>query len=257
MRREQRLVFDEVAELYARRRPTYPDALIDAIVDGAGLSPGARLLEIGCGPGIATRPFAERGFRITAIEPGAEMVRLARERLHGFDVDVVESSFEDWGGDRGYALVFAGQAFHWVDPDRRFPLAAERLAAGGYLAIFANLPQQPEGPVHEAIQAVYTRHAAELQARLPGSGRTSRAALHEQFPDAPEFGAVSDRFFPWTATYDADGYVELMATQSDHRMLPPETLTDLHQGVAAAIERFGGRIEIPYQARLLLGQRAD
>ena len=69
-----------------RRRPGYPSALVDAVVEGAGLVAGDRLLEIGCGPGLATLPFAERGFHITAVEPGAEMARLARLRLRGYDV---------------------------------------------------------------------------------------------------------------------------------------------------------------------------
>ena len=254
--REQRLVFDEVAELYARRRPGYPPALIDAVVEGAGLVPGDRLLEIGCGPGTATLPFAERGFRIAAVEPGAEMVRLARSRLRGHDVEVVQASFEDWNGDTGYALVFAAQAFHWVDPERRFVLAAERLAPGGALAIFANLPQDPIGPVHEAIQAVYAQHAPAFQARLPGTG-SSRAALPEELAAAPEFGPVSDRRFPWTAHYDAEGYVELMSTQSNHRLLPSDTMTALHDGIIAAIREHGGGIEIPYEARLLLARRTS
>jgi trans-aconitate methyltransferase len=256
--REQRLVFDEVAELYARRRPGYPPALIDAIVDEARLEASARVLEIGCGPGLATLPFAERGYRLTAVEPGAEMVRLARERLQEFDVEVIHTSFEDWAGDRGYALVFAAQAFHWVDPERRFSLAADRLALGGYLAIFANLPQSPEGEVHDAIQAVYARHADAfaMNARLPGSGSTRRAPLHEEFEASDEFGSVLDLRFPWTARYDADAYVELMATQSDHLLLPPEALADLHAGIHQAIHDHGNAVEIPYEAKLLLGQRA-
>lgn len=254
--REQRLVFDEVAELYARRRPAYPPALIDAVVAGAGLETGDRLLEIGCGPGIATLPFAQRGFRLTAVEPGAEMVRLARERLRGLNAEVIQTSFEDWPGDCSYALVFAAQAFHWVDPERRFSLAAARLAPNGFLAVFANLPQSPEGPIHEAIQAVYARHAATLAmvARLPGSGSTRRAPLQEEFEASAEFGPVSDLRFPWTARYDADAYVELMATQSDHRLLPSEALADLHAGIHEAIRDHGNQVEIPYEAKLLLGQ---
>ena len=254
---KQRLVFDEVAEVYARRRPGYPRALVDAVVEGAGLVPGDRLLEIGCGPGLATLPFAERGFHITAVEPGAEMVRLARLRLRGYDVQVAQTSFEDWEGDGGYTLVFAAQAFHWLDRKRSFALVAEQLVPEGSLAIFANVPERPPGPVHQAIQAVYARHAPAFEARLPGSVATRRANLAEQLAAAPEFGPVSDRRFPWTARYDALAYVELMSTQSDHRLLPPETLADLHSGIAAAIREHGGQLEIPYEARLLLARRVE
>ncbi len=257
--REQRLVFDEVAELYAKRRPGYPSALIDAIVKGARLEAAARLLEVGCGPGIATHPFAERGFRLTALEPGAEMVRLARARLHGLRAEVIQTSFEDWRGDAGYALVFAAQSFHWVDPQRRFALAARRLAATGFLAIFANLPKHPDGPIHDAIQAVYAGHAAGLaaEARHLGSGSAGRPGMLEEFEAAPEFGPVADLRFPWRAHYDADAYVELMATQSDHRLLPPDVLADLHAGIAEVIRDHGNVVEIPYEAKLLLGQRAE
>ena len=80
--------------------------------------------------------------------------------------------------------------------------------------------------------------------------------MPEQFEAAPEFGPVSDHRFPWTAAYDAQAYVELMTTQSDHRLLPPDTLADLHAGIAAAIRDRGDRIEIPYETRLLLARRA-
>lgn len=41
--REQRFVFDEVAELYARARPSYPQELIEDLIREADLRPGARV----------------------------------------------------------------------------------------------------------------------------------------------------------------------------------------------------------------------
>src|SRR5262249_40618714 len=45
----RRATFDEVAELYARARPRYPEFVIDDAVELGGLVPGSRIVEIGCG----------------------------------------------------------------------------------------------------------------------------------------------------------------------------------------------------------------
>ena len=58
--RPQRFVFDEVAELYARVRPSYPSGLIDDLIREARLQPGARVLELGAGPGNASMLLAGR-----------------------------------------------------------------------------------------------------------------------------------------------------------------------------------------------------
>jgi len=52
-----RETFETVADRYDAARPEYPQALIDDVVSLAALEPGARLLEIGCATGKATRPF--------------------------------------------------------------------------------------------------------------------------------------------------------------------------------------------------------
>ena len=62
MAREQRLVFGEVADLYDRSRPGYPASLVDEVVSYAGLTAGDAVLEVGCGTGKATVPFAAREF---------------------------------------------------------------------------------------------------------------------------------------------------------------------------------------------------
>ena len=77
---EQRFVFDEIAELYDRARPGYPEALVDDVVALSGIAPGGRILEIGSGTGKATEAFARRGFRIVCLEKlGGRGIRPHRE----------------------------------------------------------------------------------------------------------------------------------------------------------------------------------
>ena len=108
--------FNRAADLYQRARPEYPGELYDRLLTITWLSPGARLLEVGCATGKATLPLAQRGFRITCLEPGADLAAAARANLVGFNVEVVEERFEDWApaGDR-FAMVFAATSWHWVD----------------------------------------------------------------------------------------------------------------------------------------------
>src|ERR1700749_3748758 len=76
-------VFDDVAEEYDRHRPAYPDELVDRACQIAGIGPGDRVLEIGCGTGQLTRSLLARGLHVTAVEPGQNLLALARQNLAG------------------------------------------------------------------------------------------------------------------------------------------------------------------------------
>ena len=67
-------VFDEVADDYDRHRPSYPDTLVDEACEAAGIGPGSRVLEIGCGAGQLTRSLLARDLRVTAVEPGGQLL---------------------------------------------------------------------------------------------------------------------------------------------------------------------------------------
>src|ERR1700692_1794936 len=87
-------VFDEIAEDYDRHRPTYPDVLVDRACEGIG--PGAAVLELGCGTGQLTRTLLARGLRVTAVEPGQQLIARARDRLNVLgDVRFVNARLED------------------------------------------------------------------------------------------------------------------------------------------------------------------
>ncbi|MGW3689793.1 class I SAM-dependent methyltransferase [Streptomyces sp. NPDC005125] len=111
-------VFNEVPELYYRVRPGYFDELFADLVTVTGMDERSSVLEVGCGSGQATRSLAELGCSVTAIEPGAEMAALARQRIATFwKVEVEAPTFEEWD-DRGgrFDLLVAASAWHWVDP---------------------------------------------------------------------------------------------------------------------------------------------
>ena len=111
-------VFDEIAAEYDRRRPAYPDELIDQACQAAGIGSGDRVLEVGCGSGQLTRSLVARGLHVTALEPGKSLMALARQHLEGAaTVEWVSAQFEDaLLACEQFQAVFSASAFHWVDP---------------------------------------------------------------------------------------------------------------------------------------------
>src|ERR1035438_3172234 len=99
-RRDLGRVFNEVPELYDRVRPAYPDQLFADLAAITGMNRRSPVLEVGCGTGQATRSLAALGYQVTAIEPGAGMAALARQRLAAFRNVEVENSAAR-GGELG------------------------------------------------------------------------------------------------------------------------------------------------------------
>ena len=130
-------VFDEIAAEYDRRRPAYPDELIDRACQVAGIGSGDRVLEVGCGSGQLTRGLLARGLHVTALEPGQGLIALARQNLEGAgEVEFVNAPFEDAPLPREqFQAVFSASAFHWVDPEVSWRKAADVLVPGGTLAL--------------------------------------------------------------------------------------------------------------------------
>ncbi len=128
--------FSDRADDYARFRPSYPAAAIDAIL--LGLRPPAELVaaDVGAGTGIATQLLAERGVRVVAVEPNAAMRAAAapHPRIEWRDGVADATGLADGSAD----LVVVAQAFHWFDVARTTREFQRILRADGRLAIMWN-----------------------------------------------------------------------------------------------------------------------
>lgn len=256
-RREQRLVFGEVAELYDQYRPGYPEVVFDRVVEFRELRPGDPALEVGCGTGRATLPLAARGLSVTALEPSPGMARVARQKTRDLvGVRVEEASFEDWALPREpFRLVTSAQAWHWVRPEVRLIKAREALGDGDCLALFWNsaLNQgHTNSGLEEAINDVYRREAPHLVAGVPGEVDVDRRLEIEA---SGLFVDVIREDYPWSTTYTATHYLGLLQTQSDHRLLEPAVRGRLLDGVATVLAAHGDAIDQSYCNCLYLARR--
>ncbi|MET0581087.1 MAG: class I SAM-dependent methyltransferase [Pseudoxanthomonas sp.] len=126
--------FSQVAGAYAHWRPTYPDALFDAIT---GVVPGsAEVWEPGCGSGQATRGLAARFAHVFATDPSAAQVgqHWANTESASNVRLAVEPGEATSLPDRSVGLIAVAQALHWFDRVRFFAECGRVLRPGGVLA---------------------------------------------------------------------------------------------------------------------------
>lgn len=74
---------------------------VDFLVDALGLTPGMRVLDVGCGPGRHSLALARRGFAVVGVDHSAEFVRLAREAAAADDLSAAFEELDVRELDRG------------------------------------------------------------------------------------------------------------------------------------------------------------
>jgi SAM-dependent methyltransferase len=260
------LVFNEVPDLYDRVRPGYPEELFVDLAAITGMDEQSAVLEVGCGTGQATRSLARLGGSVTAVEPGADMAALARERLvSSTNVEIEVSSFEEWD-DRGrrFDVLVAASSWHWVDASIGWRRARHVLRPGGWMVVLGNVvvrrPGEPE---------VYAE-TADLHERFsPGNPAWGDPPLEDEVratdegwgpphdPPAGLFGPTIVHWYPTVQWFDGAGFADLLRSTSLYRKLAPDVREPLADAVAERIRtRMGDRVSRRYLSVLRAGQRA-
>jgi SAM-dependent methyltransferase len=256
--KDLRTTFDTIAELYDEARPGYPEELIEDAIALSGVPPGGRILEVGCGPGQATLPFARRGYAMVCVELGKNLAALAAEHCRPYpDVVIQNVSFEEWPlQSKAFDLVLSAQAFHWIPPEIGYPKAAASLKDSGSIALIWNHSPVADTPFRRAIRKVYDEKAPQLVEHLPD--KKTLDDLNREIVEIVDasglFGKVTVRNHPWSETYTAERHIKNISTYSPIRALAPEVRHDLLEGVRGVIEQFGGTVESHNVAVLYLAR---
>jgi SAM-dependent methyltransferase len=235
-----RRTFDSAADLYQSARPSYPEELFDDLVDLARLERGARLLEIGCATGKATRALLERGFSVVCVELGGQLAEAARRNLASFPVEIHQTPFEAWEGEaEAFDLVCAATAWHWVDPTIRYRKAHRLLGPGGHLAFWSAKHAFPADfdPFFDEIQAVYGAIGEGLEGQWPPPTPQEVPDEAAEIEQSGLFEGVNVRRYVWEKSYTAEEYIALLNTFSGHIAMEAEKREHLFREIRRRIAR--------------------
>ncbi len=255
-------------------RPSYPTVLVAAACARAGLEENSKVLEIGCGTGKLTTELARRRLHVDAVEPGARLVEVARERLGDSSVRFHLERFEDVElGAEAYDAVFSATAFHWVDPDVGWSKVARLLRRNGVFALLqlglggGELDQEllgawrevlPEASTWPSRDAYTLWHGADVR-RVDVSELWSWLTNHELARPVAVgvFTDVELLTVPVAREETAETCLSLLRTTSTYLGLDQAVRALFESRIQAIFERAGGVVRATELATLVTARKRD
>lgn len=164
--------FSVAAEAYDRFMGRYSMPLAPHLASVAGVKPGQRALDVGCGPGALTTELVRRlGARaVSAVDPSEPFVDAARRRLPGVTVELASAEALPFPDDT-FDVVLAQLVVHFMtDPVAGLTEMARVARPGGAVAACVWDHASSQGPLGlfwNAAQALDP--AVETEAGLAGA----------------------------------------------------------------------------------------
>lgn len=219
------------------------------MVEVAQLLPGSKILEVGCGSGVATVDFARLGYAIDAVEPNLEFCRLAEQHCADYPhVRIIPQTFEEWQVESDkFQIVLAANAWHWIASDIKYVKAAETLRNNGALVLLWNMSLEPSPEVHQVLDGVYQQVAPSIAPKYEGKETQEEIlqGLGKLVGDSGLFESPVTESISCERVYEVDRYLELLSSYSQYIALDAPTREALFSGLRTTIDQqFGGQIQL-------------
>jgi SAM-dependent methyltransferase len=147
---------------WAEHAESHNRPLFEALLDATAVGSATRLLDVGCGTGLALMLASRRGADVTGIDVTPGLLEVARERLP--DADLRDGEMEDLPfTDGAFDVVIGVNSFQFAgEPVRALLEAARVLRPGGLVgaSLFAAPERSQSTVVHHALAALSPPAAA-------------------------------------------------------------------------------------------------
>jgi SAM-dependent methyltransferase len=130
------MTFAVAAESYDRFMGRYSVQLSPQLAELAGVEPGQRVIDVGCGPGALTAELVGRlgAEAVAAVDPSEQFVEAARARHPGVDVRLAAAEALPFSDDE-FGAALAQLVVHFMaDPVAGLREMARVTSAGGVVA---------------------------------------------------------------------------------------------------------------------------
>ncbi len=174
--------FDVGADAYDRFMGTWSRQLSPQLAELAGIRPGQRVLDVGCGPGALTGELVSRlgAEAVAAVDPSASFVTAARQRHPGVEVQQAPAEALPYPAE-AFDAALAQLVVHFMaDPVGGLREMARVTRRGGVIAACVwdyGGRRGPLGPFWDAARAVDSSVTDE--SALSGAGEGHLAELFE------------------------------------------------------------------------------
>ena len=136
----------------ASRRPATIDHTVDWLLRMLQLRPSARVLDLGCGPGLYCQRFAERGLTVTGVDLSEHSLEHARAQAaqHGLPITYLHQDYRRLACGRQFDLAvliyYDLCVLPELDRDAVLAGAAAALRPGGAFVCDVTTPTRPLPP---------------------------------------------------------------------------------------------------------------
>lgn len=252
------LTFNKDVINYDKYRPRYCPQLFNDIISYSPLNQSKSALEIGIGTGQATLPFLNTGCSLKAIELGHELTKFSKKKFSEFNnINIENISFENFKpSPKSFDLIYSATAFHWIEEKIAYPKVFDMLKSGGTLALFWNRPYvaRENDLLHKEIQSIYSKYRPSNNKII----EIDTEKYQKRIETIKKYGFENIEFklYHQTRQFNAEDYMGLLNTYSDHRSMPMKTKKLLESEIFTTIKNFDDKLYIYDTIDLYLAKKS-
>ncbi|ACU36745.1 class I SAM-dependent methyltransferase [Actinosynnema pretiosum subsp. pretiosum] len=195
-------------------------------VTDAGVRPGGRALDAGCGSGRRCRELADHYDEVLGVDLSAPLVELARARRPHPRVRYEVADLADVdGGAEGFDLVFSSTTLHHVpDLDDALRKLKSLVRPGGCAVLVDNVADRPTPPAHVYRVGALLSLPGDVRAhgwraavwlfRFRAGGPWLEHLLTDRYLSRPEFERRYGSVFPGASFVDR-GFAHALVWRRD------------------------------------------